>query len=165
MLYCMSLYFPGVLLLLMLSCGRHPADTSILQMQIDSLQRRLNDSYRPGLGEFMLGIQVHHAKLWFSGTAGNWPLSNFESAEIRESIDDIERYCRDRPEVAAPPMIKPPLDSIDAAIRDKNIAQFKRSFILLTGTCNNCHRATKHEFNVLRIPDSPPFDNQIYQPK
>jgi hypothetical protein len=160
----MRLFFPGVILLLIVACGRRQPDNGSLQMQIDSLQRKLENSYRPGLGEFMSGIQVHHAKLWFAGKAGNWALSDFETKEIRESIDDIYLYCRDRPEVASLPMIKPPLDNIDAAIRNKSISQFKSGFILLTTTCNNCHRLTKHEFNVIRIPDLPPFSNQVFKP-
>ena len=148
------------------SCERPGQDASPerLQAQIDSLQRKLDNSYRPGLGEFMSGIQVHHAKLWFAGSAGNWGLSDFETKEIRETIDDIESYCTDRPEVASLPMIKPPLDSIDAAIRNRSIVQFKSGFVLLTNTCNNCHRATKHEFNVIRIPTTPPVTNQVFEP-
>lgn len=65
----------------------------------------------------MSGIQVHHAKLWFAGEAGNWGLSDFETKEIRETIDDIR----------------------------------------------NCHRATKHEFNVICIPTAPPITNQVFR--
>lgn len=113
----------------------------------------------------MSGIQVHHAKLWFAGKAGNWGLADFETKEIGETIDDINLYCTDRPEVASLPMITPPLDSIDAAIHNKSIEQFKRGFVLLTNTCNNCHRATKHEFNVIQIPLTPPFTNQVFEPQ
>jgi hypothetical protein len=28
-------------------------------------------------------------------------------------------------------------------------------------TCINCHKATNFEFNQVKIPDSPPFSNQI----
>ena len=49
-------------------------------------------AYTPGLGEFMSGIQVHHEKLWFAGKAGNWQLADFETGEIRETIDDIQKY-------------------------------------------------------------------------
>jgi hypothetical protein len=154
-------------LCLAISCGGPGQEVTTVQAQIDSLQRKLENSYRPGLGEFMSGIQVHHAKLWFAGKAGNWGLADFETKEIRESIDDINLYCTDRPEVASLPMIKPPLDSIDVAIRNRSIAQFKSGFVLLTSTCNNCHRATKHEFNVIQIPVTPPFTNQVFenQPK
>jgi len=120
------------------------------------------NSYRPGLGEFMSGIQVHHEKLWFAGKAGNWPLADFETKEIREAIDDINQYCTDRPELASIPMIKPPLDSLDQAIRNKSVPQFTSGFVLLTNTCNNCHRATKHEFNIIQIPLTPPFTDQVF---
>jgi len=150
-------------LYLLTACSQRGQENQRLQAQIDSLQRRLDNSYRPGLGEFMSGIQVHHAKLWFAGQAGNWALADFETKEIREAIDDIQAYCTDRPELASLPMIKPPLDSMDEAIREKNIARFKIGFVLLTNTCNNCHRATKHEFNVIQIPSTPPFTNQVFQ--
>ena len=159
----MKILILGTLFFLLAACNQRPADTDRLQAQIDSLQRKLQNTYKPGLGEFMSGIQVHHAKLWFSGTAANWGLSDFETKEIRESIDDIETYCTDRPEVSALPMIKPALDSVDLAIRNKSILRFKRSFILLTTTCNNCHRATHHEFNVIQTPTATPFTNQVFQ--
>ena len=111
----------------------------------------------------MSGIQVHHAKLWFAGQAQNWSLSDFETKEIREAIEDIQTYCTDRPETGSIPMIKPALDSMDEAIKNKSISQFKSSFTLLTNTCNNCHRLTKHEFNVIQIPGEPPFTNQAFQ--
>jgi hypothetical protein len=153
----------GIMFCILLSCNQQGTDTRILQSRIDSLQKKLDNSYKPGLGEFMSGIQIHHAKLWFAGTAGNWGLSDFETKEIQEAIDDIQIYCTDRPEVASISMIKPALDSINEAIKNKSISQFKSSFNLLTNTCNNCHRITKHEFNVIQIPNTPPFTNQRFQ--
>lgn len=152
----------AIVFCILLSCNQPGPDTEILQSRIDSLQRKLDNTYKPGLGEFMSGIQVHHAKLWFAGVAGNWSLSDFETKEIREAIDDIQMFCNDRPEVVSIPMIKPALDSVDEAIKYKSISQFKNSFNLLTNTCNNCHRATKHEFNVIQIPSTPPFTNQKF---
>jgi hypothetical protein len=60
-------------------------------------------------------------------------------------------------------MIFPPLDSMKRAISEKNIAQFKTSFILLTNTCNSCHQAAKHAFNVIKIPETPPVTNQVFE--
>lgn len=159
----MKLFIGGLFLCLLAACSQPAQDTQSLQARIDSLQHQLDNAYKPGLGEFMSGIQVHHAKLWFAGQAGNWALSDFETKEIRESLDDIGHYCADRPEVASLSMIKAPLDSVDAAIKSRNAASFKTAFIALTNTCNNCHRATNHAFNVIRIPDAPPFSNQVFQ--
>jgi hypothetical protein len=158
----MNKLITGILFCILISCNQPGHDTDILQSRIDSLQLKLDKSYKPGLGEFMSGMQVHHAKLWFAAEAGNWRLSDFEMKEIREAIDDIQTYCNDRPEVLSIPMIKPALDSVDEAIRNKSITQFKYSYNLLTNTCNNCHRATKHEFNVIQIPTTPPFTNQSF---
>ena len=137
-------------------------DSEVLQARIDSLQQMLDDAYKPGLGEFMSGIQVHHAKLWFAGSAGNWKLADFELGEIRETLDNVEKYCTDRPEVNSMPMIRPALDSVGKAVGAQNPAMFKTAFVLLTNTCNNCHRVTKHEFNVIKIPDTPPITNQVF---
>jgi hypothetical protein len=158
----MRLLFSFLFLCLAASCAAPGPDVAELQAHVDSLQRKIDNSYRPGLGEFMSGIQVHHAKLWFAGTAGNWDLADFETKEIREAIDDINQYCADRPEVVSIPMIKAPLDSIDAAIHQKNVPQFKNGFVLLTNTCNNCHRSTRHAFNVIQLPLTPPFSNQVF---
>lgn len=157
-------FLPIVLIcsLMVVSCGQSGPDNSALQVQVDSLQRRLSNSYIPGLGEFMSGIQVHHEKLWFAGNAQNWKLANFEIDEIRESLDDIQRFCTDRPEVVSIPMILPPMDSISKAVAGQDLPRFKAAFILLTNTCNNCHRATKHEFNVIQTPTTPPFSNQVF---
>ncbi|HET6255786.1 MAG TPA: hypothetical protein VFE32_17045 [Puia sp.] len=156
--------FPIVLFgwLAFASCGQAGPDNAALQEQVDSLQRRVSNSYTPGLGEFMSGIQVHHEKLWFAGSAQNWKLANFEIDEIRETLDDIQRFCTDRPEIASIPMILPPMDSVSTAVARQDLPRFKTAFILLTNTCNNCHRSTKHEFNVIQIPTTPPFSNQVF---
>ena len=149
-------------ILTLTSCTTGSQDNSALQAQVDRLQKQVDNSYKPGLGEFMSGIQVHHAKLWFAGNAGNWKLADFEVGEIKEALDDVEKYCTDRPEITSLLMIRPPVDSISAAVAAGNLPAFRTAFIQLTNTCNNCHRATKHEFNVIRVPETPPFTNQVF---
>jgi hypothetical protein len=152
-----------VLVYMLLSCNPGGPDKTTLQLQIDSIQKKLDKSYKPGLGEFMSGIQVHHAKLWFAGGSGNWELADFEIKEIQEAIEDIQTYCTDRPETALIPMINPVLDSMNLSIGNRDIQGFKSSFILLTNACNSCHKATKHAFNVIQVPVTPPFTNQSFQ--
>jgi hypothetical protein len=150
-------------LFVLLSCKQGNNDNA-QQKKIDSLQTEIAGMYKPGLGEFMSAIQVHHAKLWYAGQALNWKLADFEIQEINESIDEIKKYNTDRPEVASIGMISPAMDSINKAIEGKNQIAFRQAFILLTNTCNNCHKATKHEFNVIKLPDTPPFTNQDFNP-
>jgi len=151
------------ILVLFASCGGQNAELNNMQAKVDSLQKQLDGVYRPGLGEFMTGIQTHHAKLWFAGKNANWKLADFEIHEIMESLDDIQKYNQDRPEIKSIGMIAPALDSINNAIKQKDTVSFRRSFVLLTNTCNNCHRATDHEFNVVIVPSGLPVLNQDFK--
>jgi hypothetical protein len=62
-------------------------------------------------------------------------------------------------------MIIPAMDSLSEAIKEKNVNKFNDGFTLLTATCNNCHKATDHGFNVIKIPDIPPVTNQVFKSK
>lgn len=152
------------LMVIMIACNQRSPEVKALESKIDSLQEELNKTYKPGFGEFMSGVQVHHAKLWFAGINQNWPLADFEMHEITESIESIKQYCNDRPETKAIAMIDPAMDSVGTAITKMNPDLFKSSFVLLTKTCNDCHLATEHAFNVVTIPSSPPVVNQDFKP-
>jgi len=151
--------FIVVLPVLLTACG-NPASNTAGQAKADSTQV---GPYKPGLGEFMMGIQVHHAKIWFAGKNQNWPLADFEVGEIKETLEDVKKYCTDRPEIKSLPILYPALDSVNAAIKAKDPARFKKSFVFLTNSCNNCHQTTHHEFNVIKIPDTPPYTNQEFK--
>src|SRR5689334_12370793 len=120
--------------------------------------------YKPGLGEFMTNVQIHHAKLWFAGINENWELADFEIHEINELMEDIRNFNADRPEVNSINTIQAPIDSVSAAIQQKTPGSFKTAYTLLTNACNDCHRNTQHGFNVVKIPDQPPFSNQEFKP-
>ena len=161
---CMPPKIPVLLCVVFIySCNGQPAgDQRQLEARIASLQKIVDHSYRPGLGEFMSGIQLHHEKLWFAGKYKNWELANFEINEIKEALTDIGDYCKDRPETHFLPMINLPLDSLNHSIQEKNSASFQRYYTALTNTCNSCHQATQHAFNVIRVPDSSPFPDQEF---
>jgi len=146
------------------ACQQHDSQVKEMQAKIDSLEKELDNTFKPGFGEFMSGIQTHHAKLWFAGLNQNWPLADFEVHEILESLEDIKTYCNDRPETKAIGMINFAIDSINNSIQQKNLPSFKSSFILLTNTCNNCHRETDHSFNVVTVPNNLPVVNQDFKP-
>jgi len=153
-----------ILLLSLTACDQQDGNIRELQAQVDSLRHTLENSYKPGFGEFMSSIQVHHNKLWFAGTNGNWKLADFEINEIKESLDDIKAYCTDRPETNSIGMIEPPLQNVDSAVRQQNSIAFKKNYMILTSTCNTCHRDTQHEFNVITVPTTPPYSNQSFKP-
>jgi hypothetical protein len=147
------------------ACNHQADSTQLLQNRIDSLEYKLADTYKPGFGEFMSGIQAHHSKLWFAGQSYNWQLADFEVHEIMEAIADIQKYQAERKESQVIQIINPALDSMNMAIQQRNPALFDKSFIFLTNTCNNCHRATNFEFNQVKIPDTQQFSNQEFKIK
>ncbi len=146
------------------SCRQSSSNTT-LQKQVDSLQFAIKNAYKPGLGEFMSEIQVHHAKLWFAGKEKNWDLANFEVGEIQEALNDIPKYCSDRPEAKSIGMITTPIYNIGNAIKEKDENKFVADFTVLTATCNDCHKETNHGFNLIKIPDVPPVSNQVFKPQ
>jgi hypothetical protein len=156
----MSFFF---LMVTIAACNNTYVPSQDLKTQIDSLQTQINNAYKPGLGEFMSSIQVHHEKLWFAGTAENWKLADFEIHEIMEAVDDIKMYASDRPETKYIEMLQVPLDSLNSSIQQKNVESFKKKFITLTNTCNNCHTEVNYSFNKVKIPETPPFSNQVFK--
>jgi hypothetical protein len=153
-----------LLFFLGLICCQTPSSSiPNLQSRIDSLEQKLSDTFKPGFGEFMSSIQMHHAKLWFAGIQENWKLAEFESHEIKEGMEAIQNYQKERTESERIPMIYPALDSINYSILQKNSNLFKKNYNLLTNTCNDCHRAVKFEYNVVKIPEFNPFSNQEFK--
>ena len=152
-----------IVFLLLYACSDSSQQISGLQKQVYELQKKVDESYKPGLGEFMSNIQIHHAKLWFAGINKNWKLAEFEIDEISETLDDIKKFESEREEVKVLPIINPAIDSIKSAINNKSLSSFKTDFINLTNTCNACHKEVHYEFNKVKIPDSPPFSNQVFE--
>lgn len=144
------------------ACSPQTAEIEILQNRIDSLETKLADTYKPGLGDFMSGIQIHHSKLWFAGQNQNWELADFEIHEIEEAFEDIEEYHKGRKEIEQIDMIKPALESLDAAIDQRDPIAFNTGFNILTNTCNACHQVAEHGFVVVKIPDTQLFSNQDF---
>ena len=134
-----------------------------LQKQIDSLKVEISETYKPGFGEFMSNIQMHHSKLWFAGENENWKFADFEINEIKENLEAIQKYQTNRPESELIPTIIPALDSLSEAIKKQNSEEFKSSFNYLTNTCVKCHRETEHEFIQIQLPDRQIFSNQKFR--
>jgi len=145
------------------SCNQSNNSSAALQSRIDSLEKKLANTYKPGFGEFMSSIQVHHAKLWFAGKEQNWELADFEMHEIGEAIDAIKEYQTEREESKKVDMLKPALEAVNDAIQKKDVTLFNSSYLLLTNTCNNCHKAVNFSFNIVKVPETPPYSNQAFK--
>jgi len=142
------------------ACNEKANNLQVLQNRIDSLQ---TNAYKPGFGDFMGSIQIHHAKLWFAGQSQNWKLADFEIHEIKENLADIKKYCKERSESKSIGTINESLEEVNNAILQKDQALFEKSYMNLTNSCNACHQATNHGFNVIKTPTNPPFSNQDFK--
>lgn len=126
-------------------------------------------AYTPGLGDMMGAIQVRHAKLWFAGINGDWPLAEYELDELKEGLDDAVRY---NPEFKGIPVklllsqfTAKPLSELEASIKERNSGAFTNSFDHLTSACNGCHTAAEHSFISIKRPTSLPVTNQRFLPQ
>lgn len=165
----MKFFLLSIPLLFLMGCTYQHSQLNTLQSEInylnaknDSLEKEIKN-VKPGLGDLMLEIQVHHNKLWFAGKAQNWPLAQFEHDEIMEILTQAEKIENDRIEVKLfRVMIFPQLDSVQLYIRQKNEDRFDSAFRNLTHACNNCHTDTKFNFNKIILPSQPPYSNQEF---
>ncbi|MCF6242653.1 MAG: hypothetical protein L3J74_15070 [Bacteroidales bacterium] len=145
------------------SCKPQDSNCNTLQKQIDSLKIELAQVYKPGFGFLMTNIQAHHAKLWFAGIHKNWKLAQFEIKEIKEVADEIQEYQKQREETKLMSMIEPALVDLERDIGQKNIQLFKKDYEQLTIACNDCHKLTDFEYNIVKIPETLEFSNQEFK--
>jgi hypothetical protein len=145
---------------------QHAADQKKITALIDSL----TDAVKPGLGEYMNDIQVHHAKLWFAGTYGNWGLAQYELGEIDELMANVVKEYPTHNGVAIASIMQavrntqlPELDSV--ITKHGTTEQFHTAFNELNAACNGCHGATEHRFIKIQPPNVPPATNQMYEPQ
>src|SRR3990167_9878569 len=83
-------------LLLLAACGNtdQSAEIADLKAQVASLKAAASAAVAavpaaPELGQQMLELQIRHARLWQPGAARNWMLTQFELAELRESLNGV----------------------------------------------------------------------------
>jgi hypothetical protein len=118
----------------------------------------------PRLADIMGATQLRHLKLWYAGKEMNWPLANYELAQIKASFEDAMRFYPDVP-VADMTTMARPAAAIDTAIHSKDAAKFATAFGGLTAACNSCHRSQGIAFIAIKLPTSSPFSNQSFPAK
>lgn len=162
-----------LLLLLSTACSRSEPDTAgqiaTLQAEIELLKAARATSLAavaPELGEQMLDLQIRHGRLWAAGEAQNWMLTQFQLAELRESlVGVIERngdHAALQPRRLAdvlPAMMDPALRQLQEAVDAQDKPKFEAAYDALSNACNECHSAAEHGFLVLQRPQTPVLDN------
>lgn len=132
-------------------------------LKIDSLNAKLESSYVPGWGEVMRNsVQIHHSNLWFAGQEKNWDLAEHMVEELEESFQKLRTWKENDPRTTALAMIDQPLKDLAQTIEEKDTDKFKKGFLTLTNSCNNCHIATDNAIYVIQIPTRPAYTNQKF---
>lgn len=118
-------------------CNNHSEADQSLHLQIESLLTQLKNSYKPGTGELISNIQLHHSKLWFAGENNNWLLAEYNESLIQSAFRKIQLYHGNTQEAKAAFMIDPAMDSVRNAIVQKDHFAFESAFRFLTLRCHN----------------------------
>jgi cytochrome c553 len=116
------------------------------------------DHFVPRLNDMMVATQVRHFKLWYAGIVQNWPLANYELAQIRDAITDTERLFANKGGSKMSATMMPPTEDLSDAIKAKDEKKFASAFRKLTAACNSCHEATGFGFIKIRDPRLSPLE-------
>lgn len=142
------------------------AQTDSLLVTADTVAKPIDED-EIELVHYMTRIQVFHNKLYFAGMENNLRLVEFYLHEIEEEMETIaEAGIIDDDVHISDNMKNLGLEQIHSFQKTLGTPEynFKKSYDLLTVTCNTCHTASKHEFIKIKTPTSLPFSNQEFKP-
>ena len=168
-LLLLSLLLP-TLLLSACRAGDQGAELARLRAEIDQLKTTQASAPTaapaPELGQQMLELQIRHARLWQAGEARNWMLTQFQLAELRESLGGVVELNGEHAAVQPnrladmlPAMMDPALKQMQSAIDAQDGPGFDAAYDAVSGACSACHAASDHGFLVIQRPQTPMLDN------
>jgi hypothetical protein len=114
------------------------------------------------LSGIMAQQQMRHIKLWFAGTAGNWPLADYEIDGLKEGFDDVTKLLGDD---IAQQHVGGAMAELEQSVEAKNRDNFVVAFDKLSTGCNACHTTLDHAFIVIQRPALVPYSNQNFSPQ
>lgn len=115
----------------------------------------------PGLGEIMVLQQMRHIKLWFAGSAANWPLADYEIDQLGDGFDDATKLLGGD---IVRQHVGEAMSELKKSIDSKNSAAFAIAFDKLSAGCTACHTTLDHGFIVIQRPRLLPYSNQDFAP-
>ena len=114
------------------------------------------------LSGIMAQQQMRHIKLWFAGTAGNWPLADYEIDGLKEGFDDVAKLLGDD---VAQQHVGDAMAELEKSVDAKNRDNFVVAFDKLSAGCNACHHTLDHAFIMIQRPALLPYSNQNFSPQ
>jgi hypothetical protein len=98
----------------------------------------------------------------FAGTAGNWPLADYEIDGLKEGFDDVAKLLGDD---IAQKHVGEAMAELEKSVEAKNRDNFVVAFDKLNAGCNACHTTLDHAFIVIQRPTLLPYSNQSFSPQ
>jgi hypothetical protein len=114
------------------------------------------------LSGIMAQQQMRHIKLWFAGTAGNWPLADYEIDGLKEGFDDVATLLGDD---VAQQHLGDAMAELEKSVEAKSRDNFVVAFDKLSAGCNACHATLDHAFIVIQRPALLPYSDQNFSPQ
>lgn len=122
-----------------------------------------HQSYTVALSDAMELTQLRHIKLGLAGKSKNWPLTNYELAQLKDTFDKAAVLYLNIP-VEYIAAVEKPLGTLSGAVAAKDPVQFRRGFVALQAACNDCHKAADVGFIVIQTPTTSVFSDQNFAP-
>lgn len=146
------------------------ASTPSPQAQNTEQRLRKLEAVTPDVGQTMLSIQLHFAKLYFAAEARNWELARFEQQEILEDLNTVAALKPEENGINLVGIITAftnsptgPLASLKDAIDVSDRPLFRKAYQNSILMCNACHQSTGRPFIVITVPTNPPVFNQQWE--
>ena len=121
------------------------------------------ESYAMSLSDAMQLTQLRHIKLWLAGKAKNWPLANYELAQLKDTFDKAAVLYLNIP-VEYIASVEKPLGALSDAVAAKDSVKFQRGLKSLQAACNGCHQAADVGFIAIETPTVSVFPDQTFAP-
>jgi hypothetical protein len=147
--------YPGVIFLftlaLLLSACRQAETSSDQRATIDSLKQTI-EFLKPGLGEFMVQLELHEERLGKGIQEKNFERVAFEIDEMSEVVEKVEqlKITNDKLKGSFSDFYKKylnfPLDSLKASAGRKDEQALQNHLITLVTNCNSCHQENSMSF-------------------
>ncbi len=115
------------------------------------------------LSDVMQLTQLRHMKLWYAGKAKNWPLTNYELAQLRDTFSKAAMLYLNIP-VQYIAAVSDPLTALGDAVAAKDSRKFEKGYKALQTACNGCHQAAGVDFIVIQTPAAAVFPDQKFVP-
>lgn len=118
----------------------------------------------PDQSHAMTDVGQHFANLWFAGQAGNWPLAQFCSDEVRSHLRWAVRIIPKRKDAEGKEidlgailaaLETSSLKDLADTIKARDQAKFVAAYKVQLEACMSCHKASNKPYLRLRLPERP----------